>query len=42
MGVKNRWSGGGGGLGITGWDPSVGKSNRLHFNILRFSFLKLG
>ena len=29
-------------LGITGWDPSVCKSNRLHVDILRFSFIKLG
>ena len=29
-------------LGITGWDPSVCKSNRLHVHILRFSFSKLG
>ena len=29
-------------LGITGWDPSVCKSNRLHVHILRFSFIKLG
>ena len=27
---------------ITGWDPSVGKSNRLHVDILRFSFINLG
>jgi hypothetical protein len=29
-------------LGIIGWDPSVRKSNRLHVDILRFSFIKLG
>ena len=29
-------------LGITGWDPSVCKSNRLHADILRFSFIELG
>ena len=29
-------------LGITGWDPSVCKSNRFHGNILWFSFIKLG
>ena len=29
-------------LGITGWDPSVCKSNRLHGDILRFSFINLG
>ena len=30
-------------LGITtGWDPSVCKSNRLHADILRFSFIKIG
>ena len=29
-------------LGTTGWDPSVCKSNRLHVDILRFSFMKLG
>ena len=28
--------------GTTGWDPSACKSNRLHVNILRFSFMKLG
>ena len=26
-------------LGIIGWDPSVCKSNRLHVDILRFSFI---
>ena len=29
-------------LGTTGWDPSVCKSNRLHVEIVRFSFIKLG
>ena len=29
-------------LDITGWDPSACKSNRLHVDILRFSFTKLG
>ena len=29
-------------LGIIGWDPSVCKSNRLHVDILRFPFIKLG
>ena len=29
-------------LGIPGWDPSVCKSHRLHVDILRFSFIKLG
>ena len=29
-------------LGNTGWDPRVCKSNRLHVDILRFSFIKLG
>ena len=29
-------------LGITGWDPSVCKSNRLHVDILQFLFIKLG
>ena len=29
------------GLGITGWDPSVCKSNWLHVDILRISFIKL-
>ena len=29
-------------LGITGWDPSVCRSHRLHFDILQFSFIKLG
>ena len=29
-------------LGITGWDTSVCKSNRLYADILRFSFIKLG
>ena len=28
-------------LSINGWDPSVCKSNRLHVDILRFSFIKL-
>ena len=27
---------------IIGWDPSVCKSNQLHVDILRFSFMKLG
>ena len=27
-------------LGITGWNPSIYKSNRLHVHILRFSFVK--
>ena len=29
-------------LGITGWDPSVCKSNWLHVDILRVSFIKVG
>ena len=29
-------------LGTTGWYPSVCKSNRLHVDILRVSFIKLG
>ena len=29
-------------VGITRWDPSVCKSNRLYFDILRFSYTKLG
>jgi hypothetical protein len=29
-------------LDIIGWDPSVCKSNRLHVEILWFSFIKLG
>ena len=29
-------------LRLTGWDPSVCKSNRLHVDILRFSFVELG
>ena len=29
-------------LGITGWDPSVWKSNWLHVDILRFTFIKSG
>ena len=29
-------------LGITGWDPSVCKSNRLHVDILRCSFTRFG
>ena len=29
-------------LGMISWDPSVCKSNRLHVDILRFSFTKLG
>ena len=36
----NQWSGRL--LSITGWDPSVCKSNWLHLDILRFSFIKLG
>ena len=28
-------------LGITGWDPSVCKSNRSHVDTLQFSFIKL-
>ena len=28
-------------LGIIGWDPSVCKSNRLHVDILRFSYINL-
>ena len=29
-------------LGITDWDPSVCKSNRLHVHIVQFSFIKFG
>ena len=29
-------------LGMTSWDPSVCKSNRLHVHILRFSYIELG
>ena len=29
-------------LGITGGDPCFCKSNRLHVDIIRFSFIKLG
>ena len=29
-------------LGITGWEPSFCKSNRLHVDICQFSFIKLG
>ena len=29
-------------LGITGWDPSICKSNWLHVDILPFFFIKLG
>jgi hypothetical protein len=29
-------------LGTIGWDPSVCKSNRLHVDILRFAFIRLG
>jgi hypothetical protein len=29
-------------LSTIGWDPNVCKSNRLHVDILRFSFNKLG
>ena len=29
------------GHNITGWDPSVCKSNQLHVDMLRFSFIKL-
>ena len=29
-------------LDIIGWDPSVCKSNRLHVDILRVFFIKLG
>ena len=36
-----QWSGRFLGI-ITGWDPSVCKSNRFHVDILRFSFVKLG
>jgi hypothetical protein len=38
--LPNQWSGRF--LGTIGWDPSVRKSNRLHVDILRFSFIKLG
>ena len=37
---SRKWSGRF--LGIIGWDPSVCKSNWLHVDILRFSFIKLG
>ena len=37
---ESQWSGRF--LGITVWDPSVCKSNRLHVDILWFSFDKLG
>ena len=36
---SDQWSGRF--LGITGWDPSVCKSNRLHVDILWCSFIKL-
>ena len=38
--IRNPWLGRF--LGITGWDPCVCKSNRLHVDILWFSFTKLG
>ena len=43
MAVSNlgQWSGRFLGM-ITGWDPSVCKSNQLHVDILRFSFIELG
>ena len=40
VGYYEQWSGGF--LGITCWDPSVCKSNRLYVNILLFSFINLG
>ena len=40
LGCWDQWSGRF--LGVIGWDPSVCKSNRLHVDILRFSFIKLG
>jgi hypothetical protein len=39
--VRGHWSGRFLGI-IIGWDPSVCKSKRLHVDILRFSFIKLG
>ena len=36
----DQWSGRFLGI-ITGWDPSISKSNRSHVDILRFSFIKL-
>ena len=38
--VLNQWSGRFSGS-ITGWDPNVCKSNQLHVDILRFSFMQL-
>ena len=38
--TSGQWSGRV--LGIIGWDPSVCKSNQLHVDIHRFSFIKLG
>ena len=38
--ITEQWSGRF--LGITSWDPSVCKSKRLHVDILRFSYIKLG
>ena len=38
--IIDQWSGRF--LGITGWDPNVWKPNRLHVDILRFSFVELG
>ena len=38
---SHQWSGRFLGI-ITSWDPSVCKSNRLHIDILRFSFIKIG
>ena len=29
-------------LGVTGWDPRVRRSNRVHDDILWFSFIKFG
>ena len=40
VGCLNQWLGRF--LGITGWNLSVCKSNRLYVDILRFSFIKFG
>ena len=42
MDDRDETSDGGRFLGIIGGDPSVCKSSRLHVDILRFSFMKLG
>ena len=41
IGIINQWLERFLGI-ITGWDPCVYKSNRLHVHVIRFSFIKLG